>query len=152
VKECRDCKTSKDLSAFGIDKSKTDGLSVYCKACRNAKAKVANADGRWKTTKRTGRDQTDSTLKHRYGITNEDRLQMIADQNGECAICKRSDVKLFVDHDHKTLEVRGMLCPSCNRALGIFQDSPDLLRNAIDYLQCKPCHKEKTQAARKKNE
>ena len=65
----------------------------------------------------------------------EDKL---ASQKFECAICK---VKLptsgpitHLDHDHKTGLLRDFLCTNCNRGLGHFQDSPELLRLAAQYL------------------
>jgi len=43
--------------------------------------------------------------------------------------------KLVVDHDHKTGDIRGMLCHNCNRALGLFKDSVVNLKSAIEYLE-----------------
>lgn len=40
-----------------------------------------------------------------------------------------------MDHDHTTGKYRGYICHSCNRGLGIFQDSIDTLNNAINYLK-----------------
>jgi hypothetical protein len=40
-----------------------------------------------------------------------------------------------VDHDHTTGQVRGVLCFSCNVAIGHLGDSADRVRRAADYLQ-----------------
>ena len=83
-------------------------------------------------------------LKDKYGISLEQYQQMYNQQHGGCLICKTP--MLFqnlggdhgktanVDHCHKTGKVRGLLCNSCNRGLGFFQDSSALLRHAAEYL------------------
>lgn len=43
--------------------------------------------------------------------------------------------KLNVDHDHKTRNVRGLLCHNCNRALGLLKDNINSLKSAISYLE-----------------
>lgn len=78
-------------------------------------------------------------LKSKYGITSEDYYRMLDEQGGRCAICgAEADPygrsKFSVDHDHKTGEVRGLLCTHCNRAIGMFADSAELLVRAADYL------------------
>jgi len=68
---------------------------------------------------------------------------MFLSQNGVCAICSGGETvktrgtlrRLAVDHDHETGKVRGLLCNRCNNGLGNFRDDPDLLREAIAYLQ-----------------
>lgn len=63
---------------------------------------------------------------------------MLVDQNGACAICggvNKDGRKLFVDHDHATGQVRGLLCNLCNRGIGNMRDSIKLLRAAADYLE-----------------
>lgn len=54
-----------------------------------------------------------------------------------CMICALSfDNKLkLVDHCHATGVVRGLLCFSCNTALGHFKDDIDVLKSAIRYLE-----------------
>lgn len=50
-----------------------------------------------------------------------ERQKMSVKQNGCCAICKKPEsyfnTRLAVDHDHKSLKVRGLLCYRCNRFL-----------------------------------
>ncbi|HXA62906.1 MAG TPA: endonuclease VII domain-containing protein, partial [Streptosporangiaceae bacterium] len=54
-------------------------------------------------------------------------------------ICLRSP-SAHVDHDHETGLFRGVLCFSCNGALGQFQDDPERLRSAADYLEGRGPH------------
>ena len=51
-----------------------------------------------------------------------------------CEICGSAGI-LHTDHDHQTHRVRGRLCMRCNRAMGAFQDSPEILRKAVAYLE-----------------
>ena len=75
-------------------------------------------------------------LKHLYGITPEEYEILFQQQNGVCAICGQPPKKfrLAVDHDHESGIVRGLLCRSCNRGIGIFRDDPYLLQLAVAYL------------------
>lgn len=41
---------------------------------------------------------------------------------------------LGVDHHHTTGKVRGLLCVSCNNAIGLLFESIEILGNAIQYL------------------
>lgn len=51
-----------------------------------------------------------------------------------CAICERTE-QLVGDHDHATGKPRGILCRTCNLALGNMRDKPELLRAAAAYLE-----------------
>lgn len=53
-----------------------------------------------------------------------------------CYLCE-GESDLCIDHDHKTGKIRGVLCKKHNLALGLFNDSPTLLRRAADYLEDK---------------
>ena len=81
-------------------------------------------------------------LKKTYGISLGDYTKKWIEQNGKCIICnigsfpidKMFDRVLVLDHDHKTNQVRGLLCNSCNRALGLLKDNPTFTQNATNYL------------------
>lgn len=73
------------------------------------------------------------TLRKKYGLTLADVETLKKQQNGCCAICTKK-TKLHVDHDHKSEEVRGLLCNRCNLALGLFDDDSDRLMIAATYL------------------
>jgi hypothetical protein len=57
----------------------------------------------------------------------------------ECPICTKRLIvgvsKIVLDHNHHTGAVRGWLCESCNTGIGRFDDSPDLVRRAVDWLE-----------------
>lgn len=77
----------------------------------------------------------------RYQITDADFNAMWEAQDGCCAICKvklqprgRSKHSAAIDHNHKTREVRGVLCRGCNHGIGSLGDSPSILIAAAKYL------------------
>lgn len=78
-------------------------------------------------------------LRYLYGLTTEEFETLLHKQNGRCAICGTDKPggkgQMAVDHDHATGKVRGLLCSSCNMALGIFGDSETLLVKALAYLR-----------------
>ncbi len=73
-------------------------------------------------------------LKRRYGLTPTARENMAIRQGHKCAICRVGPSE-YVDHDHATGRVRGLLCTHCNRGLGGFRDEPNFLRAAVAYLE-----------------
>lgn len=73
----------------------------------------------------------------RYGLTQDEFDELLYLQGMACAICRTLKPRAngwHVDHSHSTGLIRGILCSHCNIGLGNFQDSADLLENAIDYL------------------
>lgn len=78
-------------------------------------------------------------LKKNFGLTVQDYNEMSQSQKGVCSICQKKQTAkytkyLFVDHDHKTGKVRGLLCDRCNKGIGFFFDDVKLLERAIIYL------------------
>ncbi len=77
----------------------------------------------------------------KYQITIDVYDQMVKQQSGKCAICltpigqlKGRWGSLCIDHDHATGKIRGLLCAPCNKGLGHYEDNPDRLRRAAEYL------------------
>lgn len=92
---------------------------------------------KWKESrKKTLEKDKNRYLKRYYGIDIEDFEKMVDSQGGRCKICNTiPDKKLCVDHCHKTGTIRGLLCSKCNSGIGMLQDSPELLENALKYLK-----------------
>ena len=77
-------------------------------------------------------------LKREYGISLDDFNKILLKQKGVCAICKCINgvgTKLFIDHNHKTKKVRGLLCYKCNFAVGHFKEDISNLKSAMKYLK-----------------
>jgi hypothetical protein len=74
-------------------------------------------------------------LKTTYGISVEQYQAILASSGGVCAICSQKARKMVLDHNHTTMKVRGILCDTCNRALGMFKDNAPLLRRAAKYVE-----------------
>lgn len=143
-KQCRRCEIVKPGSEFGKRSASPDGLNYICKQC----AAQERADRKELKRKQKVYQEAlkadarkEAKLQRHYGMSLADYHTRLTEQGGCCAICGRDPegfVRAFaVDHDHVTGRVRGILCPDCNRGLGGFQDSPDLLRRAADYLEQK---------------
>lgn len=74
----------------------------------------------------------------KYGLTLDQYDELSIQQGDVCALCgnvNKNGKRLFVDHNHKTGQVRGLLCNNCNSGLGFFRDNPQILANAIEYLK-----------------
>lgn len=157
-KKCNICKQSLDISLFGNDKNSPDGRNYGCKSCKKEQAKKYRAtnpekikalnDSRKESRKKYyGRPEIkrkfrNESLKKQFGLTIEEFDKMNLKQNGLCAICSRNERSernkhLAVDHCHKNGAIRGLLCSNCNRALGLLEDSVEILKKAIDYLKRK---------------
>jgi hypothetical protein len=113
--------------------------------CRYQRKLQKNKKHKQKQGKFVGNYNDKSRVKS-YGLTLESFAQMRKYQNYCCKICglhesknqvdKNGKTKQFsIDHDHKTGQIRGLLCNNCNLALGGFKDSISSLKKAIMYLK-----------------
>jgi hypothetical protein len=77
-------------------------------------------------------------MKSTFNLTIEDYNILFNNQKGCCAICNRHQTefkkRLAIDHNHITNTIRGLLCSSCNTALGLLKDDVSILQTAINYL------------------
>lgn len=119
-KWCANCLQWKPPAEFPRGKNRSDGLYTYCKSCSIAKTRYNN-----------------------FRMEQQDYDALLAGQDGKCATCEQAG-SLVIDHDHACCEesgrscglcIRGLLCSSCNSALGLVSDSEGTLNNMLDYLK-----------------
>lgn len=138
LKMCSKCQEDKSPENFSRNARYKDGFSPQCRNC-------VGAISRWKF----------------YGLTEQELTAMWEAQDRKCGIC-REDILLMgehvdgkyikpgnIDHDHSCCPgpsscgacVRGLLCFSCNKGIGNFEDSIERLQNAQEYLRKSPADK-----------
>lgn len=170
MRTCSKCHAEKQLEQFSRSRIAKDGYHTWCKPCKAAASRewfAANrerllaedraeyaADGSRERAqaRQWHRDNRNRSLESKrawklsnYGLTTEQYDQMLAAQQGKCAICggtgrgKKRD--LAVDHCHQTHMIRGLLCHHCNVGIGHFLDSPELLVAAARYLSLSAAEK-----------
>lgn len=129
-KRCPRCTETKPSDQFGL-RPNGRWLKSHCKPC----AAILAKQKRRLTPEAQSAANRRAKLK-RYGITEDEYEQMSQAQSGACAICKQIPIKrpLFVDHDHRTGQARGLLCDLCNAGIGMLGDSVDRMLVAIEYL------------------
>lgn len=130
MKLCCSCSQLLPLTEFHRKKASPDGHQARCKRCHAFAKKQAP----WKPAFEKKRNQT---LRYKYGITSADYQTLLATQEGVCALCGKphsDEQKLVVDHCHDTGRIRGLLCRSCNVAIGLLGDSPSGLQRALNYV------------------
>lgn len=161
TKYCPKCSQHLPLEMFGKNKAHTNGIRNYCKSCHRLGCAQWSAKNRDKVLehRRQYYQKNQQRVKERlqkqkhenpevfklwmhrgklkkYGLTEHSYESLKKAQNGVCAICGKADkIKMLaVDHDHKSGQVRGLLCSKCNIGLGCFKDNIKLLVGAVDYL------------------
>jgi Recombination endonuclease VII len=68
------------------------------------------------------------SLRSTDGLTEEQCQSLFRKQTGESGICGRPTERFFVDHDHTTGAIRGLLCQSCNSILGSYGENREVLQ------------------------
>ena len=144
-RQCRVCHHKKPISEF------SGGKRRVCNACRSDQEAARRQTSEHRLGERVRsaeRRKTEAVRNYhktyayksklkKYGLTWDDYQRMIATQEGRCLICQR-EARLYVDHDHETTKVRGLLCGSCNSGIGYMGDSIANVRRALEYLLSPP--------------
>lgn len=121
TKVCSKCDTEKPITEYyKRSPAAGGGREAFCKDCKRVYYK---REHRWRH------------LKERYNITKEEYEDRYAMQEGRCGICSTYAEVLCVDHDHKTGDVRGLLCSPCNRSLGQLGDDIESIKRTLEYLE-----------------
>lgn len=147
-KVCKMCNEVKPASEFYLLKSRGYGpyLLTYCKACTSLIRRQYREDNVDKL--KTYRSRPDRKARQaalgrmetlrKYDLTEERYQRLYDSQQGQCPICKTKlqyrSRTTHIDHDHRTRQVRGLLCNNCNNGLGRFKDDPIRLLAAAKYL------------------
>ena len=123
TKECTRCHISKPLSDYYVGvRNNKQYLYARCKTCCRDINKEQQSNGRnWE-------------LKNKYGISLEEYNKQCSARFNVCDICDKQVKTLHVDHNHETNKIRGYLCGSCNRGIGLLKDSAQVCFNASQYL------------------
>ena len=132
LRKCNGCGleayTFEELEHFSANKTSKHGKAMECKPCSNKrKNKYRRADPS---------SYRASNLKwqciNTYGISLELYKERMSTSNC-CEICDAVN-NLGYDHDHDTMEFRGVLCRNCNRAIGQLGDTLEDMIKVVRYL------------------
>lgn len=135
-KVCLECKQEKTIDNFYLNtkpESKSNrSWNPRCKPCCNKIARDKH--------KANPLVRKNYRLKYYYGITLDEYNEKLNQQKGKCAICFTNKPggrgnHFYVDHNHKTKKVRGLLCHNCNFVIGNARENTSILTNAIGYLE-----------------
>ncbi len=153
-RQCAGCKDVQPANDFYRSNTRKDGRSPYCKKCDRLRKKESREKNppplevrreyhrryRARNPDRARAQDRAQTIRSK-GISVEAYEALFETQKGACAICEKSQTgrRLAIDHDHATGRVRGLLCNTCNTALGKFRDSPALLKKASKYILSHSC-------------
>lgn len=153
--KCRRCGTEKPRTPqyWKPCKTCTDGMRLTCRTCLQSQRSDDYRTGD-KERSRRYRLRNAAKINSRRAatrligglLTPQEYDAIAAKQDHRCAICSQSaPIKpspghirrraLWVDHNHETGRVRGLLCHHCNAGLGYFKDRPEQLRKAAHYLE-----------------
>jgi len=131
IKACANCFVEKSLDKFVFN---TKGSPMWCKECTTNKQREYMRGYQASHLELADKKAKAHKLK-KYNLTSEEFTYMVMEQGGVCAVCGLVPSALYVDHDHTTGTVRGLLCQKCNSGIGFLGDSLEGLEKAVSYLK-----------------
>ena len=136
IKPLRTCKicgvkahTDEELKLFSKCKGCSYGRNVYCKSCHNKYNRERRRRNKQQYIEKNRAYRCDKI----YGITLDEYYKRMSTSDC-CEVCGNEE-NLCYDHDHTTMEFRGVLCTNCNRAIGQLGDTAESVRKALNYLE-----------------
>lgn len=134
TKKCSKCGEVKPYPDFYKYKPALNGLRSDCKKC----ADIAN-----KTWCNNNREKVRLAYNHfNTGVSPQLYMEFLNAQNGTCAICgktvQENKKNLAIDHDHKTMKIRGLLCNRCNLGISYLEENMEILKSAAKYIENPP--------------
>lgn len=131
-KKCNKCNKNKNLDQYG---RRGTSIKSWCKEC------CSEYGSKW--TKDNPDKIKASRLKCKHGVSLDLYKIKLDNQNGLCEICKKAPTRksnlgtirtLCLDHNHKTGQIRDLLCDKCNTAIGLLNDDIEIASNLVNYL------------------
>lgn len=136
MKPCKNCRKVLSLDDFYACKKTRDGHHNKCKVCWKESSRI---NGYRYYKKHYEKCRAKTWRQRGINITPDEFYIKLKEQNNCCAICGRNmdtmKKKLHVDHNHKTGQVRGLLCDFCNgRVIGLIENYSAELHAGFVYL------------------
>lgn len=130
-------------AGHGTERIVASGVCVTCNSERTRAYRQANAERTkqqrldWKKNNpgKVAESLRSYQIRRRYGIGLREFAEILASQGGKCAVCRKVEKRMVVDHCHSNGAIRGILCNRCNVALGMAKDDPTRLRALVRYLE-----------------
>lgn len=135
TKICKQCKLEKPINDFYKPQQESKYNHVRCKICIDNSIKDKQKQYRFNNKDKMQKYY----IKRKYGISFEQKNQMIIDQNGQCASC--GDIlginprNICLDHNHINGKIRKILCKKCNAALGFMEENVEKILKLAEYAQ-----------------
>lgn len=147
-KMCPGCGEDKPLSEFHKNRRHSSGVASRCKVCQAAYAGQYQRQNRERATENNRRWRIDNREHYlaskrayrtrvRYGLV--DRAAYIEQQGATCGVCGTDEQggrhnDWVIDHDHKSGQVRGILCSADNLAIGILNEDVERFHAAACHM------------------
>jgi hypothetical protein len=138
-KFCRGCNEWRPLDEFGW-RGDRGAIKTRCKACEVAR----QLEWRENNRERYNKNARNSDMRRKGIICEDVELwydKQLEQQNGKCAMpdCRlpaalNTHGRLFIDHDHRTGMLRGLLCNRCNSFIGHYEKRKKLVDDYLNNL------------------